>query len=167
MPFPALQRSALVRRPARLAALALAALPLSPAALHSAAPPAPAPSGAVSVPAKNWVLPLFTAKDGFHNLTLRGSEVRPFGTARIDVSDLSITVFSGDAAALVETMLLSPAASFFPKEKRATGEKSVRLIRDDIEVTGEGWSYDHDGKKVSLARNVRVVFRAQLNDILK
>ena len=130
--------------------------------------PQPSPSPApVAVPAKNWILPLFTAKEGFRSMTLRGSEVRPAGPARIDVTDLSITVFSGDAATTVETMLLSPAAIFLPKEKRASGEKSVRLIRDDIEVTGEGWTYDHDGKKISLARHVRVVFRAQLNDILK
>lgn len=113
------------------------------------------------------MLPLFTAKEGYRNMTLRGSEVRPVGNSRIDVSDLSITIFSGDAAAHVETMLLSPAATFFPKEQRAIGAKSVRLIRDDIEVTGEGWTYEHLGKKVSLARNVRVVFSAQLNDILK
>ena len=120
-----------------------------------------------SVPAKNWVLPLFTAKEGYRSMTLRGSEVRPVGNNRIEVTDLNITVFSGDAAATVESILLSPAAAFFPKEKRASGDKSVRLIRDDIEVTGEGWTYDHDAKKVFLARNVRVVFRAQLNDILK
>jgi hypothetical protein len=43
----------------------------------------------------------------------------------------------------------------------------VRFIRDDIEVTGVGWTYDHTAKKVSLQQNVRVTFRAQLNDILK
>ena len=150
------------RSPSAFAARLLAGgLLLAPvAALAAAAPPAP-------VPAKNWVLPLFTAKDGFRSMTLRGSEVRPVGSARIEVTDLNITVFSGDAAAHVETILLSPAAIFLPKEKRATGEKSVRLIRDDVEVTGEGWTYDHPGKKISLARNVRVIFRAQLNDILK
>lgn len=135
------------------------------------APKAPPTKGATSaansVPARNWVLPLFTAKEGYRNLTLRGSEVRPVGTGQIDVTDLSITVFSGDAAATVETILLSPAASFFQKDQRATGEKSVRLVHDDIEITGEGWVYEHATKKVSLSRNVRVVFTAQLNDILK
>lgn len=143
----------------------------APALPVLASPPPSVPSSAASpalgVPAKNWVLPLFTAKEGYRNLTLRGSEVRPVGSAQIDVTDLSITVFTGDATARVETMLLSPAASFFPKEQRATGEKSVRLLRDDIELTGEGWVYEHTTKKVSLARHVRVVFSAQLNDILK
>ena len=128
---------------------------------------AQAPQPEPGVPAKNWVLPLFTPKEGYRTMTLRGSEVRPVGNARVDVTDLSITIFSRDAASSVETVLLSPAASFYPKEKRASGEKSVRMIRDDIEVTGEGWHYEDETKKVSLARHVRIVFRAQLNDILK
>ena len=122
---------------------------------------------ATTSPAKNWVLPLFTDKEGFRSMTLRGSEARTLVANRIDVTDLNITVFSGDAAARVDSLLLSPQASFYPKENRASGEKSVRFIRDDVEVTGEGWSYDHALKKVSLARNARVVFSAQLNDILK
>jgi len=140
---------------------------LASTALQAQAPvasSAPAPAGP---PAKNWILPLFTDKDGFRTMTLRGSEVRPVGPDRIDVADLSITVFSGDAAARVDTVLLSPAAKFFPKENRASGENSVRLIRDDIEVTGDGWSYEQVAKRVFIATNVRVVFRAQLKDILK
>jgi hypothetical protein len=117
-------------------------------------------------PAVNWVLPIFTDKEGFRSMTLRGSEVRPTGKS-IAVTDLSITIFSGDAASQVDSMLLSPSAVFSPKENRAGGEKSVRFIRDDIEVTGVGWTYDHTAKKVSLQQNVRVTFRAQLNDILK
>ena len=140
-----------------------------PGSRAQSAPAAPAtpPAETAANPAKNWVLPLFTAKEGFRTMTLRGSEVRPVGTNRIDVTDLNITVFSGDAVSRVETMLLSPAASFFPKDKQASGKKSVRLIRDDIEVTGEDWVYNHDAKTVTLARHVRVVFTAQLNDILK
>ncbi len=117
-------------------------------------------------PAVNWVLPLFTDKEGFRLMTLRGSEVRPMGTS-IAVTDLSITVFTGDAKAGIDSILLSPEAVFMPKEMRARGEKSVRLIHDDIEVTGVGWTYEQAAKKVSLQQNVRVTFRAQLNDILK
>lgn len=100
-------------------------------------------------------------------MTLRGSEVRPAAGGSIAVTDLSITVFSGDADAKVDSVLLSPSATFFPKEQRASGDKSVRLIQDTIEVTGEDWTYDHAAKKVSINKNVRVTFRAQLNDILK
>jgi len=100
-------------------------------------------------------------------MTLRGSEARTPAANRIDVVDLNITVFSGDATARVESVLLSAQASFFPKDNRATGEKSVRLVRDDIEVTGEGWTYDRTTQTVTILKNTRIVFRAQLNDILK
>lgn len=125
--------------------------------------PAPLP---VPAPAENWVLPIFTDKEGYRSMTLRGTEVRPRGR-NIEVSDLSITVFSGDEAARVDSILLSSAAVFFPKENRAAGDKSVRFIRDDFELTGVGWTYDHAAKKVSLQSNVRVTFRTPLKDILK
>lgn len=137
--------------------------------LHAQAPDATPPivfTPGGSAPAVNWVLPIFTDKEGYRSMTLRGSEVRPVGRS-IAVTDLSITIFSGDAATTVDSMLLSPSAVFSPKENRASGEKSVRFIRDDIEVTGVGWTYDHAAKKVSLQQNVRVTFRAQLNDILR
>jgi hypothetical protein len=118
-------------------------------------------------PAVNWVLPLFTDQEGFHAMTLRGSAVRPGEKSSITVTDLSITVFSGDAAAHVESVLLSPIANFYPKQNLAGGSGTVRLIRDDIEVNGTDWTYDHAAKKVSLHQHVKVTFSAQLNDILK
>jgi hypothetical protein len=127
---------------------------------------APTTAAPAPAPGQNWVLPIFTDKDGFRSMTLRGSEIRPSGKS-IEVADLNITIFSGDADARVDSILLSPSAYFFPKEERASGEKSVRFIRDDIEVTGTGWSYYHSNRKVSLHQNVRVTFSAQLNDILK
>lgn len=143
--------------------------PLLLLAATAAAAAAPAPSPVQTTgaaPAVNWVLPLFTDKEGFRSMTLRGSEVRP-ENSRVVISDLSITIFSGDASAHIDSMLLSPSAVFYPKENRATGDKSVRFLRDDIEVTGLNWSYDHRARKVSLRQNVRVTFRAQLGDILK
>jgi len=121
---------------------------------------------AAPAPAQNWVLPIFTDKEGFRSMTLRGTEVRPRGKD-IAVTDLSITVFTGDASARVDSILLSPAAVFHTKENRASGDKAVRFIRDDFEVTGVGWTYDHAARKVSLQSNVRVTFRTPLNDILK
>jgi hypothetical protein len=150
---------AFTRRAALLAALFLQIGAPGPNFLQGGEPPPPAP-------AVNWVLPLFTEKEGHRSMTLRGSEVRPIGRS-IAVTDLHITIFSGDASAQVDTVLLSSDAVFSPKENLARGDKGVRLIRDDVDVTGVGWTYDHTTKKVSLQHNVRVTFRAQLNDILK
>lgn len=137
------------------------------APLHAQAPDTKSTSPVTtSSPAINWVLPIFTDKEGFRSMTLRGSEVRPLGK-NIAVTDLHITVFSGDAKAHVDSILMSTEAVFMPKEQLARGDKSVRLIHDDVEVIGTGWTYDHNVKKVSLQQNVRVTFNAQLSDILK
>jgi hypothetical protein len=143
------------------------ALGLLLSAAHAASPTLRgADDPSATGPARNWVLPLFTP-EGFHSMTLRGAEVTLVSSDRIDLVNMNITVFSGTAANRVDTILLSPAASFFPRENRASGDESVRLIRDDIDVTGEQWTYDYAQKKVSIQRSLRVTFRAQLNGILK
>ncbi len=139
----------------------------SPEVNDRTAAAAPDPTETVTAPALNWVLPIFTDREGYRSMTLRGSAVRPSGNGSIAVVDLNITIFSGEAAPKVDSILLSPAATFFPKESRASGEKAIRFIQDTIEVTGADWTYDHAAKKVSINRDVRVTFGAQLNDILK
>jgi len=134
---------------------------------HAAEPIASPATATQPVVAKNWSLPLFT-KEGHRTMTLRGTEARTLSADRIDIIDLNITTFTGDATAKVDSILLCrELASFFPNEKLVRGDASVRLVRDDIEVTGENWTYNHAAKKVSLARNARVTFKTSLPDILK
>jgi hypothetical protein len=113
-------------------------------------------------PAENFVLPLFTDRDGYHSMTVRGASARRTPAGSYAVTDLNVTVFSGDATEKVETVILSADAAFMPKQNLVNGQKSVRVIRDELEVTGEDWSYDHAGKNVSIRKNVRVVYRAPL-----
>lgn len=117
-------------------------------------------------PAENWVLPLFS-REGFRTMTLRGSEARPAPGNRIGVTNLNITLFSGDAATKVTTVLLSSSAIFDPQARRATGEKSVRIVREDLEATGTTWTYDDTQKRVTLDGDVRIVFNAEIKDLLK
>ena len=100
-------------------------------------------------------------------MTARGSEARAVDAHRFDVVDLNLTLFSGDAASRVETILLSPAASFLPDAKIAKGDKSVRFIGDEVEATGTHWIYRHEEKKISLDGAVRVIFHAELKNLLQ
>jgi hypothetical protein len=120
----------------------------------------------VAPPAKNWTLPLFT-KEGYRQMTLKGAEVRPVTSDRIDIAGLDVTVFSGGPEAKVDTVILSPEASFMINEKIARGDQSVRLVRDDVDVTGQGWTYYYNEKKVLIAHNAHVVFHSGLPDILR
>jgi hypothetical protein len=143
----------------RKAAACCAALALLPALRAQDA-------SAVAPPAHNWTLPLFT-KEGYRQMTLTGDEVKPVGQDRVDISGMTVTVFSGKADARVDSVLLSPAATFLINEKIARGDGAVRLVRDDVDVSGEGWEYIYDQKKVLISRHTHVVFHTPLPDLLK
>lgn len=127
---------------------------------------ASAQEASVPPPARNWALPLFT-KEGFRQMMLRGDEVHPVSANQIDIHGMNVTVFSGTADAKVDTVLLSPDATFLLSEKIARGPGDVRVIRDDLDVTGKGWTYFYDQKKVLITHNAHVVFHAQMPDILR
>src|SRR5687768_3894026 len=84
-----------------------------------------------NAPAQNWVLPLFTDKEGYRMLTARGSDARAVGDKVYSVSNLNIIFFSGDASARTESVFLSPLAVFAAADKRVSGDKGVRIVRDD------------------------------------
>jgi hypothetical protein len=117
-------------------------------------------------PAINWVAPLFT-KDNYRSLTARGARASFPSSNQVEVVNLDLTVFSGDASAKVETVIRAPAATFLPRESLARGETGVRVLRDDLEASGVQWSYNHAQKKVSLTGRVRIVFNAEFKNLLK
>ncbi|MFM1746560.1 MAG: hypothetical protein RLZZ188_226 [Verrucomicrobiota bacterium] len=148
----------------RPGAIALAFLAIAGASEPTMPPGGkPQPSAA---PAHQWVLPVFSDREGHRLMTLRGAEVRPAGEV-IVIRDLMVTVFSGDASAKVDSILMSPAAEFRPGRNVVSGDRSVRFLQDDVEVTGGRWTFDQAAKKVSLRENVRVTFKGSLNDILR
>jgi len=144
----------------------LQGLGLAAAALLSWLPRAPAEEPAAGPPARNWTLPLFT-KEGYRQATLRGDVVRPVSSDRFDATGMTVTVFSGDPAARVDSVLVSPEATFLLSERIAQGDRAVRLVRDDVDVRGEGWKYNYMEKKVLIYHRTHVVFHAALPDILK
>jgi lipopolysaccharide export system protein LptC len=117
-------------------------------------------------PAINWVAPMFT-KDNFLSMTARGAKASFPNNNEVEVVDLNLTTYSGDAAKKIETVIISPAATVLPKQELARGEVGVKVVRDDFEATGTHWTYDHGEKKVSLTGNVRIVFNAEIKSILK
>jgi lipopolysaccharide export system protein LptC len=128
----------------------------------------PGGEAAAPTPAVNWVLPIFSDKEGYRILRATGAQAVPSQDKEsVLVTDLGITVFSGDAAERVETVFLSPLATFSLKDNRASGDKTVRLVRDELEATAVAWDYDHAQKRVTLHGKVRMIFNAELKDLLK
>ncbi len=117
-------------------------------------------------PILNWRLPSFTP-EGYRESLVRGSEARILNDKEFALTELTLTLFTGDAANKVETILLSPAARIQAADRVVTSDSRLRVINDQFEATGIGWRYEHATKKVSIARNVRVVLQIELKDILK
>ena len=120
---------------------------------------------ATRTPVKNFRLPTFT-REGYRSMLLQGTEAR-VGGDRVELTGMNLALYTGDSRNTVETIILSPAAVAELDANYIRGDDTVRFIRDDLEITGTGWTYDHRQKKVSIIRNSRVVFRAQMPDLLK
>lgn len=121
---------------------------------------------ATDKPIVNFRLPEFTP-EGHRSWLVRGTEARYATEGVVDIKELNLTVFTGRADEKVETLILSPAAQVRLRDQLVSGPDAIRVINDRFEASGSGWTYHHGEKKVSIARNVRVILHTQLNDILK
>jgi hypothetical protein len=145
------------------AALAALAIALGCLALH---PAHAAPEAKATAPIKNFRLPTFT-EEGHRHVMLVAGEARLPDPSRIELKEMMLTLFSGDASENIETLLAAPLATFLPAEKLASGPDTVRLERIDLTVTGADWTYDYAARKVLIKRDAHVIFRSALGDILK
>lgn len=123
----------------------------------------------LNAPVKKFRLPSFNDQ-GFRTSLLEGDEAQVISPSQIDMKEMHMTLFSGDENNAVDTTLLASTATVRLLEKNqitVEGQNSVRLIREDLDVSGENWSYQHAEKRLTIGKNVRVVIRAELGDILK
>jgi hypothetical protein len=121
---------------------------------------------ATDAPIVNFRLPTFT-REGFREWLVRGTEARLVSATEVDIRELTLTEFSGDESDRITTMLLSPLARVMTDTRVASGPSTIRVLTDTLEATGEEWTYDHREKRVSMRKNVRVTFRAELKNLLQ
>ena len=117
-------------------------------------------------PVKDYSISFFS-EAGYHDMQVKGATADVSDPKRIAVTGLILTLFSGDEAQQVETVILSPEALVEPDPQLVSGPSAVRLVRDDLELTGENWQYEHAAKKILIHRKARIVFCAPLVDLLK
>ena len=149
-----------MNRPASISFFLLAA------AVSAVAAEKPAPAVKPSAPIKEFRLPTFD-KDGKRATFMRASEALFVTPTRIDVKEMHLTAFTKDGSGAFDTIILSPAATVLTDKQIVSGTGPVRLIRVDLEVTGEQWSYNHLEKRVLIGNNARVTFQDELKDIIK
>jgi hypothetical protein len=137
-------------------------------ALTAALSPAqtPAPKIKPSAPIKDFRLPTFD-QAGKRASFMKAGEALFISPTHIDVKDMNFTLFTKDGTGAFDTVLIAPSATFLTDQQIVRGDDSVRLLRVDIEVTGEQWSYRHAEKRVLIGKNARVTFQYELKDIIK
>jgi hypothetical protein len=119
-----------------------------------------------SAPIKEFRLPTFD-KDGKRATFMRANEALFVSSTQIDVKGMQFTLFTKDGTGAFDTVLIAPSATFLTDKQIVSGKESFRLIRVDLEVTGEQWSYNHPEKRVLIGNNARVTFQDELKDIIK
>lgn len=125
--------------------------------------------GSTGAPVKKFRLPTFNDA-GFRTSLLLGEEAKMVSATQIDVRDMHFTLFNGAENAAVDTTLVAPVATVRILEQNkisVEGSGSMHIVRDDLDASGENWTYQHAEKRLVIRKNVRVVFRAELKDILK
>ena len=128
--------------------------------------PGQTPEISAPAPVKNFSLPFFN-DDGSRTLLVRGTEAILTDPRKPVLTEMTVTLFSGDASNKVESVLLSRVATVDTTTQVIEGSDAMRFVRDDVEVSGEAWRYEHAARRIVIQRKARVVLRAELPQILK
>jgi hypothetical protein len=116
---------------------------------------------------KNYFQRVFTNDtEGWRDTDLRAAEAR-VSREEVVLTGATYTVYSGDAANRPVTVFTAPSATALPGRKILRGDGPVRVVRDDLEVSGEQWAYDHVAQAITIEKNARTVIRATLPDLIK
>lgn len=116
---------------------------------------------------EKFSLPFFD-NQGKRTALLRGEAAKSLTATEFTIEGLHFSHFVPAGETRPETVLLSPLANVVIRQRTPviSGPDFVRLVRSDIEASGEDWTYDHAAKKLTLRRNVKVVYAAELKGFL-
>ena len=141
-PLPAIFRTVFA------AVLAAALLPLSAAAQLA------------GQPIRNFRLPVEYDSEGRPLQQVRGESATFLPDGIIQLSGLSIEIFSkGELAATVT----SPECTYAPAQKKAAGKESIRIVTEKGVVTGDGFAWNGENAQFQIFRNAKVVLDAGLD----
>lgn len=76
---------------------------------------------------------------------------------------MRLTIFSGDAHQILETVIESDDAVFDLAENRATSDAPIHISSTSFDIRGEGWSWDSAQGRVTIDRSVTIRFSQKLD----
>lgn len=108
-------------------------------------------------PVKNFHLPMF-GENGYRTWELSGEEGRYLSSEKIQVTQMKLRIFSGDAKSTLENRIESPQAMLFVNKNIAIGEGPIQILNDRYRVDGQRWYWDGKNKSVVVSQKASVVF---------
>lgn len=131
------------------------------AALVAALLPASAAAQLAGQPIRNFRLPVEYDEEGRPLQQVRGESATFLPDGIIQLSGLSIEIFSKGALAATVT---SPECTYAPAQKKAAGKESIRIVTEKGVVTGDGFAWNGENQQFQIFQNVRVVLDPNLQE---
>lgn len=108
-------------------------------------------------PVKNFQLPMF-GENGYRTWELSGDEGKYLSADKIEVKQMRMKVFSGDAASVIENRIESPLATLFVSKNIAIGQGPIRISASNYRIDGERWFWDGKTRSVVVSQKASVIF---------
>ncbi len=95
-------------------------------------------------------------KDGAIKTLITGDSAKALSPTLFDIRNLKIEMFKDGA---VDTRVTAPQCRFDRRTMQAASEESVRIVRGDLVITGEGFTWSGAPSSFRIERNAKVVLR--------
>jgi len=119
-----------------------------------------------NAPVENFRLPMFN-DEGYRAWELRGSKGTYMDGEKVNLEEMIIRLFTGDATGEIQTEITSPDATVLIAENKAVGENGILILNKDFRITGQNWTWFGDDHRVVIEEDVVVTFFEGIGDILK
>ncbi len=119
-----------------------------------------------SAAVENYTVSFFS-DEGYPRVRVEGGTAELADPEKILLTDMHLELYSGGADRTVETTMVAPVAILERTPEIVSGPGTVRLSRNDLELTGADWIYHHRDQRVQVRRDARVVFKMPLEGLLE
>ena len=119
-----------------------------------------------AAPVKNYSI-VFFSEEGYQRVRVQGETAEVQDPTKVRLGGMTLTEYTGDADRTIESVLTAPIAIVEPETEIVSGPDSVKLVRSDLELSGEDWTYEKEAKRVHIRRNAKLIFNAGFTDLLK
>lgn len=116
-------------------------------------------------PVIKFKLPMFN-KEGFKVWDMQGDKGTYLSDEEVEVETMLLHIFSGDEETVVEATVESPQAMLLIKQDRAYGSEEIEVEGARYYLTGREWEWNGTHKRMTINKDVRVVFEQSLGTLL-